>query len=250
MEREPHERVLICGATSAIAQETAKLFAADGARLFLQGRDGERLAILKGDLLARGASQVDTHVADAEQLISEIDIVAAANRAMGGIDIALLASGVLGDQSACESDAAQAEHVFRVNFLSPMHVLTKLANEFGGRRKGCIAVISSVAGDRGRKSNYVYGSSKAALTCFLGGLRNRLATQGVSVLTIKPGFVSTPMTAHLPKGALFANADAIGMGIYRAIHQNRNVVYLPWFWWPIMSIIRLIPEFIFKRLSI
>jgi short-subunit dehydrogenase len=127
---------------------------------------------------------------------------------------------------------------------------TVLANRFEAQRSGSIAVISSVAGDRGRQSNYVYGAAKGAVTLLLQGLRNRLSKSGVQVLTIKPGFVDTPMTAEFKKGALWAKPDDIAHGIVSAIDRRRDVVYLPGFWRLIMLIIRHIPEPIFKRMSL
>jgi short-subunit dehydrogenase len=139
---------------------------------------------------------------------------------------------------------------FQVNCTSVISLLILLANYFEPRKRGCIAVISSVAGDRGRKANYLYGAAKAAVTVFLGGLRGRLAKSGVSVITIKPGFVDTPMTASMRKGLLFASPRKVGEGIYHAMLKGKEVVYLPWFWRPIMLVVKSIPEPIFKKLSI
>jgi short-subunit dehydrogenase len=125
--------------------------------------------------------------------------------------------------------------------------MTVAANRFEAQRHGTLAVISSVAGDRGRQSNYLYGSAKAAVTAFASGLRQRLTKVGVNVLTIKPGFVDTPMTRDFKKGALWATPEGIARGIVRATDRGRSVVYLPWFWLPIMLIIRHVPEFVFKR---
>ena len=149
-----------------------------------------------------------------------------------------------------EQDYAYTEQALRTNFLSVVSLLTPIANQLEKQHYGCIAVISSVAGDRGRQSNYVYGAAKGALTIFLQGLRNRLQAANVCVLTIKPGFVDTPMTADLKKGALWAKPESVAKGIYRAIKRRKNSVYLPWFWWPIMMVIRHIPEPIFKRLKL
>ncbi|MDQ3267568.1 MAG: SDR family NAD(P)-dependent oxidoreductase, partial [Pseudomonadota bacterium] len=136
------------------------------------------------------------------------------------------------------------------NFLSVVSLLTLLANRFEEQGHGCLAVISSVAGDRGRQSNYFYGSAKGGLSVFLQGLRNRLASRGVQVLTIKPGFVDTPMTTGFKKGALWVGPNVIAAGIHRAIRRHSNEVYLPWFWWGIMTIIKAIPERIFKHLKL
>jgi decaprenylphospho-beta-D-erythro-pentofuranosid-2-ulose 2-reductase len=169
---------------------------------------------------------------------------------MGGIDLALIAHGVLGDQQKAQADYAAAEAVLRTNFLSAVSLVTWLANYFENQKRGTLAVISSVAGDRGRKSNYVYGASKGALNVFLDGVRNRIDRSGVNVLTIKPGFVATPMTAHLPKGPLFASPETVAQGIVRAIKGRKDVVYVPGFWAVIMLIIRSIPEAIFKKLNL
>jgi short-subunit dehydrogenase len=128
--------------------------------------------------------------------------------------------------------------------------LTLLANYFEGQRHGCIAVITSVAGDRGRQSNYVYGAAKGGVDHFLQGLRNRLFRSGVAVVTIKPGYVATPMTAGIKKSPLFISAGRAGRSIHRAIERRRNVVYVPWFWRPIMTMVRWLPEAIFKRLQL
>ena len=137
-----------------------------------------------------------------------------------------------------------------INGLSVIALSTRLGNIFEAQGRGSLAVISSVAGDRGRQSNYVYGAAKGMVSLFLQGMRNRLSRKGVQVLTIKPGFVDTPMTAALPKGALWAKPEAIANGIVRAIERERDEVYLPGFWWMIMAIIRHVPERVFKRLSL
>jgi short-subunit dehydrogenase len=156
----------------------------------------------------------------------------------------------LGDQKACEQDFSLAEKEIRTNFLSCVSLLTLISNEMEKEKAGTIAVISSVAGDRGRQSNYIYGSAKGALNLFLQGLRNRMYPLGVRVLTIKPGFVDTPMTAAFKKNILFAKPDQIARGIVKAIDRKKDVVYLPFFWWGIMAIIKAIPEWIFKRLKL
>ncbi len=246
--RQPR-RVLIVGATSAIVQETAKEFAADGDKLFLVARNAEKLQVVANDLRVRGASQVETTVLDVNETDRHADMLARATESLGGLDVALIAHGTLSDQEACQQNAELTEREMRTNFLSVVYLLTLLANQLEAQRHGTIAVISSVAGDRGRKSNYVYGAAKAGVTAFLSGLRGRLDAAGVKVITIKPGMVDTPMTAHLEKGVLFASAEAVGKGVYRAMVTGQEVVYLPWFWWVIMTIIRHIPESIFKKLS-
>jgi len=243
-------RVLVLGATSAIARAAARRLAAEGDRLFLVARNGERLETVARDLEIRGARTVGRRQADLDALESHAEIVAEALRTLDGLDAVLLAHGILGEAQEAHRDYRAAHRVLQTNLLSAVSLLTLVAEHFESQGSGTIVAVSSVAGDRGRQSNYVYGSSKGGLSIFLQGLRNRLHARGVRVVTIKPGFVDTPMTAHLPKGPLFATPDAIARGIVRAIRRGGDVVYLPWIWWPIMTVIRLIPETIFKRLKL
>ena len=244
------KRTLIIGATSAIAGEFARISVEKGDRLFLAARNPVKLQTVAEDLKVRGGKKVATSVMDALDSGTHESLLKAAVAELGGLDTVLIAHGVLGDQKAAERDYRIAEREYQINFLSVVSMLTHAATYFENQRAGTIAVISSVAGDRGRQSNYVYGSAKGALSIYLSGLRGRLYKSGVSVLTIKPGFVDTPMTAHLKKGPLFASPRRVAAGIYRAIDRRRDVVYLPGFWGVIMTIIRLIPERIFKRLKL
>ena len=243
-------RVLIVGATSAIADETAKAYARDGGRLFLTGRDAARLGSVRDDLLVRGAAQVETAQMDVTRIPSHRQVIDAAIAALGGLDVALIAHGTLPDQALCQQDVSETLDAMQVNFTATVALLTLLANYFEAQHSGCIAVITSVAGDRGRQSNYVYGAAKGGVDRFLEGLRNRLFRSGVAVVTIKPGFVDTPMTAGMKKSLLFASARRVGLGIHRAIGRRRSVVYIPWFWRPIMAVIKCLPEDIFKRLQL
>lgn len=242
--------VVIIGATSAIAHETAKRFARDGAQLFLVARSPEKLEAVKNDLQVRGARRVDSFVLDLRELERHQEMLQAALDALGDIDMVLIAYGTLADQRLCQQSAARTLEEFTNNCTSVIALLTILANYFEPRKRGCIAVISSVAGDRGRPSNYVYGAAKGALSIFLQGLRARLAKSGVAVVTVKPGFVDTPMTASLKKGLLFASARKVGEGIYTAMLKGKETVYLPWFWRPIMLVVKSIPEPLFKKLSL
>jgi hypothetical protein len=244
------KRVLIIGATSAIAEAAARQWATQGAVLFLVGRKTERLQAIAADLQVRGAKLAVTHVMEATDLAAHEPMLVAAEEALGGIDIALIAHGTLPDQKACEASVELTLQEINTNGLSVIALATRVANRMEAQGSGSIAVISSVAGDRGRQSNYVYGAAKGLVTRFLQGLRNRLAKKGVQVLTIKPGFVDTPMTAAFKKGALWAQPDDIARGILAAIENGKNEVYLPGFWWLIMAIIRHIPEPIFKKLSL
>ncbi len=244
------ENIFIIGATSAIATATARLYAGRGARLFLAGRDARRLETLADDLRVRGAAEVATHACDLADFAGHDALISAAREWLGTIDVVLIAHGILGDQRAEEADFDKALANLQINALSPISLLTRLAPVMREQGRGTLAAISSVAGDRGRQSNYVYGTAKGALTVFLQGLRNRLWLDGVHVLTIKPGFVDTPMTRDFPKGPLWVGPEVIARGIVRAVDRRRNVVYLPGFWRPIMAIIKAIPEPLFKRLSL
>lgn len=243
-------RIMIIGATSAIAQATARRYAAEGAALYLVARDPERLAVVKRDLETRGAGQVATRQMDVLDYGQHPSLAAAAEQQLGGLDAVLIAHGTLPDQRACEADFGLARRELEVNGLSVLSLLTHLANHFESRGTGTLAVISSVAGDRGRQSNYLYGSAKGMVSLFLQGLRNRLYRSGVRVITIKPGFVDTPMTRAFEKGALWASPERVARDIHRAIQKGGDVVYTPFFWRYIMWVIRLIPESLFKRLSL
>jgi decaprenylphospho-beta-D-erythro-pentofuranosid-2-ulose 2-reductase len=243
-------RVLVVGATSAIAAETARVYAAYGARLFLTGRNAERLEAVAADLRVRGASAVETAVLDVTDRQRSAEAMEAAWAAFGGLDVALLAHGVLPDQARCQVDTGEALAAIHVNFTAAVALLTPLANRFEASGGGCIAVITSVAGDRGRQGNYVYGAAKGGLDRFLEGLRNRLFRAGVAVVTLKPGFVDTPMTAGIARGPLFMSARRAGRAVHRAIERRRDVAYIPWFWRPIMAVVRALPEALFKRLRL
>jgi len=243
-------KVLIIGAASAIAQATARQFAEAGDALFLVARDQNKLNVIAEDLRARGASSVGSFMLDVLDYDEHQHTLEAAIAVMGDIDTALLAHGSLPHQKDCEEQFDVARREFEVNAISTMSLLTHIANYFEQKKEGTIVAISSVAGDRGRQSNYLYGAAKGALTIFLQGLRNRLYKSGVTVITIKPGFVDTPMTAEFTKGALWAKPEKIADVIVQSINKKRDVVYAPWFWQIIMLVIKLIPESIFKRLSL
>jgi decaprenylphospho-beta-D-erythro-pentofuranosid-2-ulose 2-reductase len=243
------KNALIIGATSAIAQAVAQRLATRGTSLVLWGRSPSKLDLVAADLRLKQGCPVFVEAFDLNDTSLHQAALNRATAAHGSFDLALICHGNLPDQGACERDFALVEQEFRINCLGPMSLLTVLANDFESRGTGCLAAISSVAGDRGRQSNYVYGTSKAALSTFLAGLRNRLYPKGVHVLTIKPGFVDTPMTAHLKKGLLFASPDKVAGDIVRAIETGQGVLYTPWFWRWIMFIICQIPESIFRKLK-
>ncbi|WP_263367766.1 SDR family oxidoreductase [Edaphobacter bradus] len=243
-------KILVLGATSGIAEATCRIWAAQGASLFLVARNAEKLAAVAQDLKARGASYVDTAVVDLDDTDQHPGLLAHAINSLTGLDIAYLAHGVLGDQVAAEQDFNTAAHILHTNFMAPVSLLTWLANFCEQRRSGTIAVLSSVAGDRGRKSNYVYGSSKAGLSAFLAGLRNRVDREGVTILTIKPGPTKTAMTAGMKGSEKFADVDTVAQSIVKAIEKRQDNLYVPFQWQPIMFVVRNIPERIFKKLNL
>jgi short-subunit dehydrogenase len=240
---------LIIGATSAIAQAVARQLAARGASLVLWGRSAAKLEIVAADLRTRFGAKLLVEAFDLNDPSLHRAALERAVAAHGPIDFALICHGHLPDQKACEKDFHVLEQELLTNCLGPLALLTVLGNYFESQGRGCLAAISSVAGDRGRQSNYVYGAAKAALSTFLAGMRNRLYPKGVHVLTIKPGFVDTPMTADLKKGPLFASPDKVARDIIRAAETGTCVLYTPWFWRWIMLLIRLIPESIFRKLK-
>ncbi len=256
-------KIVIIGATSAIAQATARFFAKDNSSFFLVGRYSEKLQIVADDLKARGAAKVGFFAGDFIDSHHHASILAQASEFLSGYDTVLIAHASLSNQEACERSYEETERELQINCLSILSFLTLIANDFektakndvqmrgNGKGGGTIAVIGSVAGDRGRKSNYVYGTAKAALATFLQGLRGRLAGVHGHVLTIKPGFVDTPMVAHLKTkhGAMFASCEKVGYGIYQAILKRKEVVYLPGYWRWMMGIVNVIPEGVFKNLN-
>jgi len=249
MPKHTLDKVVVVGATSAIAREAARILARRGARLFLVARDRAKLEASASDLKVRGAAAVHIATADLASTSEHERWWPEALEALGEPDSILIAHGILGDAERARADAAHTSEILTTNFLSVAAMLAPVSTWFEQRRRGVIAVIGSVAGDRGRQSNYVYGASKGGLDIFLQGLRNRLFHAGVAVVTVKPGFVDTPMTAHLPKSPLFASPETVAEGIVKAMENGRDVVYLPFFWRYIMLAIKLLPETVFKRLK-
>jgi len=243
----PMQRVLILGATSAVAAEVAVLHAARGDRLHLVGRDPRKLAALVSRL--GGGERVTQASADFSRLDACADIVAESIRALGGLDRALIAHGLLGDQLASERAFAEAEAILQTNLLSVIALLIPLANHFESARAGRLCVITSVAGDRGRPRNYTYGTAKGALNLYLQGVRSRLWRSGARVTAIKLGPVDSPMTVSHQKNALFARADQVAPAIVRAMDRGAGEVYAPSFWAAIMLLVRAAPEWLFQRAS-
>lgn len=245
------KKVLIIGATSAMACACARLWAKDGAQFYLAARSGEKLQQVADDLIVLGAAGVQTLVLDLNDFKRHEELVTGSFAALGQIEIALIAQGTLPNQADCEASADLTLQEFTTNALSVISLLTLLAGRFEAQHFGCLAVIASVAADRGRPSNYVYGAAKAAVTTFCQGLRARLFKSGVNLLTIKPGFVATPMTQGLALPAkLVATPEKVAEQIVLAVERKQSELYTPGFWFWIMLIIRSIPEFIFKRLKL
>jgi short-subunit dehydrogenase len=244
------KNILIIGATSSIAEHCARLWAARGESLYLVARNQGKLSSLQNDLSVRGAVKVSTYVMDANDHQSHSKMLDQAEAALHGIDTVLIAHGTLSNQKNCEQDIGVMMQEMKTNALSTIALLTDIANRFEAKGSGTIAVISSVAGDRGRSSNYVYGSAKAMLTTFTSGLRQRLYKSNVAVVTIKPGFVDTPMTAEFKKGLLWAMPANVAVKILKAIDQRKNEVYVPAFWWAVMTLIKAIPANIFKKICL
>lgn len=246
-----NQNIIIIGATSGIAEAVARRYAAQGAGVFLVARNSEKLEAISADLAARGAYKVASFVLDANDTVHIPEMLNAAWQAFDHFDLALVAHGTLPDQSRCEVDLAYAIAEFRTNAESVITCLASLSDCFEKQGKGVVAVIGSVAGDRGRGSNYLYGAAKAAIEAFTSGLRMRLFKSGIHVLLIKPGFVATAMTAdmNLPP-LLTASPETVAKDIQYAVHKRKDVLYTPWFWSLIMWIIRWIPTVLFKRLKL
>jgi len=248
------ERALVVGATSGIGRAIARQLASEGTALVLAGRrlqDLEKLAKdievrfgTAAEVMAFEATAFDTHA----ELFPEGQM--GASGASPALDGLVLCYGVMPDQADAERDFALAREMIDVNYTSAVSVLSLAAAYFEERGRGWICAIGSVAGDRGRPGNYLYGSTKAALATCLQGLRARLAKSGVSVTTVKPGVVDTAMTWGLPGLPLAAAPERVARDAVRAIRKGRAVIYTPWFWGGIMAVIRSIPVRIFDRLDL
>jgi decaprenylphospho-beta-D-erythro-pentofuranosid-2-ulose 2-reductase len=240
--------ILIIGATSAIAEQLARRLATSGTACYLTGRDAGRLESIAADLRVREVQQVEIESLDITDARALDGLVTRAIAALGGLDAVIVAAGLLPDQAKVNADAKRLRETFEVNALGAMVILNEAAAFFEHQGHGQIVAIGSVAGDRGRATNYAYGAAKGALEIFMSGLRQRLHQSGVQVLLVKPGFVDTPMTADFPKGPLWASPERVAQDIVRAMAKGRSVIYTPWFWRWIMLIIRHLPERLFVRL--
>lgn len=243
-------KLIVFGATSKIGHEIMRLAAQEKVALLLVARNEERLQTLANDLRARGSGSVETLCLDLADISQHEALFLELDRLAPDFDAALLVYGTLGDQTKAEASVEETLTQLNTNFVSYVSLLNHLAQRLERRKGGLLAVITSVAGDRGRRSNYVYGSAKGALTLYCQGLRARLFRSGVRVLTIKPGPVETPMTAGM-KMPLMAKPDAVAKTIYKSMQSGRqDVLYVPGIWRPIMFAIRALPESIAKKLSL
>ncbi|MCX6156079.1 MAG: SDR family oxidoreductase [Candidatus Kapabacteria bacterium] len=243
------KKILIIGAASAIATETAICFAREGASLFLSDISESRLAATRDHIFAHYQIEIKYLPLDLTQFDQHQRLFDEAVGALDGLDSILIAHGTLPDQLKSQSSAEAVLREFTINCTSVISLLTIASNYFESKNEGCIAAISSVAGDRGRGSNYIYGSAKGAVSLFMQGLRSRFSRTNIKIITIKPGFVDTPMTSHLPKNFLFASAKAVGEGIYEAMSKGKEIAYTPSWWRLIMFFVKHIPESIFKKLK-
>ena len=242
------QRVIALGALSAMGTATLRLYAEEGARIVIAGRGEQRLHALAEDLRARGAKQVvpwQVDLADCETSRSELGRMAAS---VGGLDSVLLFYGTLGDNQKAEKDMDEARRILRTNFTSAAEWCLTAADIIEAQAHGSLVVIGSVAGDRGRQSNYIYGAAKGGLGLLMQGLAHRLAQYGGRAVVVKPGFVDTPMTASITKGGpLWAKPEAVARIIKRAATKSGPVVYAPGFWRWIMLAVRAVPAPVFHK---
>jgi short-subunit dehydrogenase len=240
------KKILIVGATSSIAQHCAKIWTTRGDKIYLVARNRNKLNKIANDL--KISKTTHTCCLDINDLSEHRMMLEEADSVLDGIDILLIAHGTLSNQKSCEQSVKETLAEVKTNALSTISILTLIANLFERKKAGTIAIISSVAGDRGRASNYVYGSAKAMIAVFASGLRQRLYKANVAVVTIKPGLIDTPMTAEFKKGLLWTKHEVAAEKIVKAIDTKKNEVYIPQFWWLVMKIIKLVPENIYKKI--
>ena len=243
--------LLILGANSLIAQAAASHFAAAGTDIIFAGREQDEPGKFANDFSIRYKVTCTAEIVDALNYSSHKKFTENIMVKYPDLDFILIVFGYLGSQEKAQTDFNEARMIIDTNYTGVVSVCELFAAEFEARKNGNLAVISSVAGDRGRLSNYMYGSAKAALTAYLSGLRSRLFKSGVNVLTIKPGFVNTPMTYGMPMPKpLVASPEKVGKDIYKAMIKRKSVLYTPFYWKCIMGIVKSLPEFIFKKLKL
>ena len=239
---------LILGAASDMAIAIAEKFASKGYNIQLAARNVSRLEALQSDLAIKYISRVSIHEFDAVAYETHQSFFAGLEPKP---DVTICVFGFLGENEKAVEEWSQASQIIHTNYTGAVSILNIIARYYASQKEGVIAGISSVAGERGRQSNYLYGSAKAGFTAYLSGLRNRLYHSDVHVATIQPGFVYTKMTENvdLPK-MLTANTEEVADAVYSAVKNRKNVVFVKWFWRYIMMIIKNIPEFMFKKLKL
>jgi short-subunit dehydrogenase len=247
----PRLRLVVLGGTSCIAEATARLYAAEGAEILLVGRQEDRLAAIAADLKVRGAARAETAIADLAAPTDTASALAGFAATLGGIDHILVAYGILGDQAEAARDPAAAERILAVNFNSAAAWCLAAANLLEAQGQGSLVVLGSVAGDRGRRQNFVYGAAKSGLAALVEGIAHRFAAKGPRAVLVKPGPTITPMTEGMVrKGFTWAKPEDVAAVVRLAADKGGSVVYAPWFWRYIMLIIRFLPAPIFNRLDI
>lgn len=245
-----NNRVLILGGTSDIAHHVARQLANDSHEFCLVARDRAQLTRIQQDLLGRGAAAVRVVVDDLSQTDDCQNRFASWRSAGAAFDAVIVAYGMLGDQVEAEQSIEQQDRLLQTNFVSAAAWLNLIGRDFEQRGTGNLVVIGSVAGDRARQSNFIYGSSKAALAFYTQGLELRLRERGVKVILVKPGQTITKMTEGMGQGIMWSSPQVVAKSIVRAMARGSRTTYTPWFWWPVMTLIRLLPYPIFRRLKI
>ncbi len=244
------KNILVIGATSDIAEAVLKEYAVNGNNIYIVGRNTDRLKSLSKDLMVRGANKVSSDFFEANDFEAHNIMINKAFGVFGVFDVALIAHGTLPNQKTCEKDFFATLDEINTNAISVISLLSALVDNFLIQNMGTIAVITSVAGERGRQSNYIYGSAKGMVSIYLQGLRNRLCKSGVKIVDIRPGLISTNMTLNMDKGLLWTEPKNIAKKIINGIKHGDSIVYAPNYWKYIMFIVRNIPESIFKKLKL
>ncbi len=244
------KNIVVYGATSAICHELVKQFVQSDTRFYLVARNAKKVNDIADDLTARGATIAGTSTLDFNQPDELSGVLPKVTAALGTIDLAIVAHGSLPNQAACEQSDDSFTTSVEDNYLSTARIVLAIIKQLEQQGWGRLAVFSSVAGDRGRKSNYIYGASKAALNALLEGLKGKLVDTEISITTIKPGLIESPMTEGIATNFLWSTPAKIAPGLYKAIMTNKSIVYSPWYWALIMTIIKLLPGKIMYRLSI
>ena len=242
--------ILVFGANSAICHEVLKIYALAGASFFLVGRNQEKLLAINADLVARGGTVVGTASYDFNDWQKHDSCVIQAFERLGSIDIAIVAHGSLPDQLECETSSAAVKACMNDNFASVAIIIKACAQQLALQGSGTLAVVSSVAGDRGRKSNYTYGAAKAGVDTLIQGLQGRFSGSRVKIINIKPGMIISPMTSEMQHSAIWSTPEKIAPAICRAIAKGRKVCYVPGYWRLIMLIIRWLPTGVLAKLPI